>query len=206
MEYIAYQTRLTAENAAELVRAFDVVIDASDNMLTRYLVNDACVLEGVPLVSGAAIGAEGYCTVYNHMATGGPCYRCIYGSPPPAATVASCSENGVLGVVPGVIGCMQAVEALKILSGMPKATALPLPIRKAILALVVAAVACPLPSASPAWDRAWAAAAGPLPSSVSVTRSLCSVGCGVSAASARAWAVKLHRLHRLRRGTLSASS
>lgn len=124
VEYIAYQTRLTAENAAELVRAFDVVIDASDNMLTRYLVNDACVLEGVPLVSGAAIGAEGYCTVYNHMATGGPCYRCIYGSPPPAATVASCSENGVLGVVPGVIGCMQAVEALKILSGMPKATAL----------------------------------------------------------------------------------
>ena len=70
--------------------------------------------------------------------------------------------------------------------------------KKAILALVVAAVACPLPSASPAWDRAWAAAAGPLPSSVSVTRSLCSVGCGVSAASARAWAVKLHRLHRLR--------
>ncbi len=124
VEYIAYQRRLTAENAAELVRAFDLVIDASDNMLTRYLVNDACVLEGTPLVSGAAIGAEGYCTVYNDTASGGPCYRCIYGSPPPAATVASCSENGVLGVVPGVIGCMQAVEALKILSGMPKATVL----------------------------------------------------------------------------------
>lgn len=124
VDYIAYQTRLTADNAAELVGAFDIVIDASDNMLTRYLVNDACVLQGVPLVSGAAIGSEGYCTVYNHTSTGGPCYRCIYGSPPPTATVASCSENGVLGAVPGVIGCIQAIEALKILSGMPKASVL----------------------------------------------------------------------------------
>lgn len=124
VDYVAYQTRLTADNAAELVRAFDVVIDASDNMLTRYLVNDACVLQGIPLVSGAAIGTEGYCTVYNDTATAGPCYRCIYGLPPPAATVASCSENGVLGAVPGVIGCIQAVEALKLLGDMPKATRL----------------------------------------------------------------------------------
>ena len=124
VEYIAYQTRLTAENAAELVKAYDVVIDASDNMLTRYLVNDACVLMGRPLVSGAAIGAEGYCTVYNHTSSGGPCYRCIYAKPPPAATVSSCSDNGVLGAVPGVIGCVQALEALKLLAGMPKATVL----------------------------------------------------------------------------------
>ena len=124
VDYVAYTSRLTAENVGRLVGAYDVVIDASDNLLTRYLVNDACVLQKRPLVSGAAIGAEGRATVYNHTASGGPCYRCLFGSPPPAATVASCSDNGVLGMVPGVMGCIQALEALKILAQMPHASVL----------------------------------------------------------------------------------
>ena len=124
VNYVAYTERFCPGNADELVQKFDVVIDASDNLLTRYLVNDTCVFHNRPLVSGAAIGTEGYVTVYNYAPMDGLCYRCIYPEPPPLSTVGSCSENGVLGMVPGVIGCIQALEALKILSGIPTASVL----------------------------------------------------------------------------------
>ncbi|KAG7465758.1 hypothetical protein MATL_G00156950 [Megalops atlanticus] len=94
---------------------YDIVADCSDNVPTRYLVNDACVLSGKPLVSASALRMEGQLTVYNYL--GGPCYRCLYPVPPPAETVTNCSDGGVLGVVPGIMGCLQALEVLKIASG-----------------------------------------------------------------------------------------
>ncbi|CAM9183413.1 unnamed protein product [Chrysoparadoxa australica] len=94
---------------------YDLVVDASDNPRTRYLINDACVLGGKPLVSGSALGLEGQVTVYNYK--GGACYRCIYPKPFALEAHRSCSDNGVLGVVPGVIGCLQALEVLKVLGG-----------------------------------------------------------------------------------------
>ncbi|MCI4382672.1 hypothetical protein PGIGA_G00017370 [Pangasianodon gigas] len=94
---------------------YDIVADCSDNVPTRYLVNDACVLSGKPLVSASALRMEGQLTVYNY--NGGPCYRCLYPVPPPPETVTNCSDGGVLGVVVGVMGCLQALEVLKIASG-----------------------------------------------------------------------------------------
>ncbi|EQC35996.1 hypothetical protein SDRG_06736 [Saprolegnia diclina VS20] len=111
-----YPVFLTAANAAELVRSYDVVVDASDNVATRYLVNDVCVLEEKPLVSGSALGLEGQVTVYHYK--GGPCYRCCYPNAMPAGITGNCSDNGVLGVVPGIIGSMQAMEVVKVLTGM----------------------------------------------------------------------------------------
>jgi adenylyltransferase/sulfurtransferase len=107
-----YPIRFSSMNAMKLVSQYDLVLDASDNPQTRYLVNDACVLAGKPLVSGSAIGMEGQLTVLNYQ--NGPCYRCIY--PKPMAKAQSCAENGVLGVVPGIIGCLQAMEAVKVLT------------------------------------------------------------------------------------------
>ena len=107
---------LTHENALLLVSRHDCVVDASDNPLTRYLINDACVLAGKPLVSGSAIGTEGQLTVYNHA--GGPCYRCLYPKPNSTEGCKSCSDSGVLGPVPGLIGIMQSVEVLKVLTGV----------------------------------------------------------------------------------------
>ena len=104
------------ENAKSLVERYDCVVDASDNPKTRYLVNDACVLAGKPVVSGGAIGTEGQLSVYNFM--DGPCYRCLYPNPPPTEVCQSCSDNGVLGPVPGMIGVLQAVEVIKILTGI----------------------------------------------------------------------------------------
>uniref|UniRef100_A0A3P8TU58 Adenylyltransferase and sulfurtransferase MOCS3 n=1 Tax=Amphiprion percula TaxID=161767 RepID=A0A3P8TU58_AMPPE len=94
---------------------YDIVADCSDNVPTRYLVNDACVISGKPLVSASALRMEGQLTVYNYR--GGPCYRCLYPVPPPPETVTNCSDGGVLGVVPGIMGCFQALEVLKIASG-----------------------------------------------------------------------------------------
>ncbi|KAJ8290573.1 hypothetical protein GJAV_G00014750 [Gymnothorax javanicus] len=94
---------------------YDIVADCSDNVSTRYLVNDTCVLSGKPLVSASALRMEGQMTVYNYK--GGPCYRCLYPVPPPPETVTNCSDGGVLGVVPGIMGCFQALEVLKIASG-----------------------------------------------------------------------------------------
>lgn len=149
----AHVLRLSEATALSLVSEYDLVVDCCDNVPTRYLINDACVLAGKPLVSGSAVGMEGqacvllnefqchistvHCqyspllsrvfvvlaqenpaqvTVYNYEA--GPCYRCLYPKPPAAATVTSCADGGVLGVVPGIIGTMQALQAVKIVGQM----------------------------------------------------------------------------------------
>ncbi len=107
--------RLTSANALEIIRAYDVVADGTDNFPTRYLVNDACVLTGKPNVYGAIFRFEGQASVFD--AARGPCYRCLFAEPPPAGLVPSCAEGGVLGVLPGIIGSIQALEALKVLLG-----------------------------------------------------------------------------------------
>jgi len=98
----------------DIIKAFDVVLDCTDNVATRYLLNDACVMTRKPLVSGSALRWEGQLTVYNFQ--GGPTYRCLYPTPPPPSAVTNCSDGGVLGVIPGVIGVMQALEAIKIIT------------------------------------------------------------------------------------------
>ncbi|CAN1339942.1 Adenylyltransferase and sulfurtransferase MOCS3 [Linum perenne] len=103
-------------SAASACRAYDIVVDATDNAPSRYMISDCCVVLGKPLVSGAALGMEGQLTVYNH--NGGPCYRCLFPTPPPTTACQRCSDNGVLGVVPGIIGCLQALEAIKIASSI----------------------------------------------------------------------------------------
>ncbi|XP_008275081.1 adenylyltransferase and sulfurtransferase MOCS3 [Stegastes partitus] len=115
VECIPYHLQLSSDNAVQLIQQYDIVADCSDNVPTRYLVNDACVLSGKPLVSASALRMEGQLTVYNYR--GGPCYRCLYPLPPPPETVTNCSDGGVLGVVPGIMGCFQALEVLKIASG-----------------------------------------------------------------------------------------
>ncbi|NXS65637.1 MOCS3 sulfurtransferase, partial [Pandion haliaetus] len=116
VQYVPYCGALSPRTALELVRQYDVVADCSDNVPTRYLVNDACVLAGKPLVSGSALRLEGQLVVYNYR--GGPCYRCLFPKPPAPETVTNCADGGVLGVVPGIVGCIQALEVLKIASGM----------------------------------------------------------------------------------------
>lgn len=111
---IAHVARLGPRNSADLVRAADIVLDCSDNPATRYLVNDACVLAGRPLVSGAALGTNGQLSV--HAPGAGPCYRCVNPVPPAREAVGSCADHGVLGPVTGVIGALQAMEVLKIVS------------------------------------------------------------------------------------------
>ena len=107
--------RLTAENALEVIGQYDLVVDGCDNFPTRFLVNDACVILGKPLVYGAIQKFEGQVSVFNF--DGGPNYRDLFSEPPPPGQVPSCAEAGVLGVLPGVIGCMQATEAIKIILG-----------------------------------------------------------------------------------------
>lgn len=116
IECVPIMEAVTSENALDMVSRHHVVVDASDNPMTRYLVNDACVLAGKSLVSGSAIGTEGQLTVYNHDS--GPCYRCLYPKPSSSAECKSCSDNGVLGPVPGLIGVLQSVEVLKVLTGV----------------------------------------------------------------------------------------
>jgi sulfur-carrier protein adenylyltransferase/sulfurtransferase len=110
-----YETRLTSENALDILREYDVVADGTDNFPTRYLVNDACVLLGKPNVYGSIFRFEGQASIFG--APGGPCYRCLYPEPPPPGLVPSCAEGGVLGVLPGIIGCIQAMETLKLILG-----------------------------------------------------------------------------------------
>ncbi len=107
--------RLTSGNALEILQSFDVVVDGSDNFPTRYLVNDACVLLGKPNVYGSVFRFDGQVSVF--YAKEGPCYRCLYAEPPPPDLVPSCSEGGVLGVLPGIIGSLQALEAIKQIVG-----------------------------------------------------------------------------------------
>jgi adenylyltransferase/sulfurtransferase len=111
-----HQTRLTSENALELFARYDVILDGTDNFATRYLVNDACKLTGKPNVYGSVFRFDGQVSVF--ATHDGPCYRCIYPEPPPPGTVPSCAEGGVLGVLPGVVGTLQATEAIKLLTGI----------------------------------------------------------------------------------------
>jgi adenylyltransferase/sulfurtransferase len=111
-----HDVRLTSENALDILANYDVVVDGSDNFPTRYLVNDACVLAGKPLVYAAIFRFEGQATVFAQ--DDGPCYRCLYPEPPPPGLVPSCAEAGVLGVLPGVLGSIQALEAIKLIAGI----------------------------------------------------------------------------------------
>ncbi|XP_076039276.1 ubiquitin-like activating enzyme 4 [Oratosquilla oratoria] len=104
---------LTTATALDIMKEYDIVLDCTDNVATRYLLNDACVFLEKPLVSGSALRFEGQLTVYHY--DGGPCYRCLYPKPPLPETVTNCSDGGVLGAVPGLIGCLQAVEAVKVI-------------------------------------------------------------------------------------------
>lgn len=115
VEVEVYEEPFTSENAARIVSGYDVVVDGTDNFPTRYLVNDVCVLLGKPNVYGSIFKFEGQASVFNHL--GGPNYRDLYPEPPPPGLVPSCAEGGVLGVLPGLIGTIQATETLKILLG-----------------------------------------------------------------------------------------
>src|SRR5881628_1506314 len=110
-----FETRLTSGNALDIIREFDIVADGTDNFPTRYLVNDACVLLGKPNVYGSIFRFEGQASVF--YAKEGPCYRCLYAEPPPPGLVPSCAEGGVLGVLPGIIGSIQAMETIKLILG-----------------------------------------------------------------------------------------
>ncbi|MBX9879182.1 MAG: molybdopterin-synthase adenylyltransferase MoeB [Candidatus Obscuribacterales bacterium] len=112
IELVEHDFKLSSENAIELFNQYDVIIDGTDNFATRYLVNDACVLTNKPNVYGSIYRFEGQASVFVH--DGGPCYRCIFPTPPPQDAVPNCAEGGVLGVMAGLIGCVQATEALKI--------------------------------------------------------------------------------------------
>jgi molybdopterin/thiamine biosynthesis adenylyltransferase/rhodanese-related sulfurtransferase/molybdopterin converting factor small subunit len=112
---VKHSALLSSENALGILKDYDIVVDGTDNFPTRYLVNDACVLLGKPNVYGSIFRFEGQCTVFAYQ--GGPCYRCLYPEPPPPGLVPSCAEGGVLGILPGLVGTMQATEAIKIIIG-----------------------------------------------------------------------------------------
>jgi len=115
IEIVSYETRLTSDNALELFSDYDIIVDGTDNFPTRFLVNDACVLLGKPNVYGSIFRFEGQATVFGYP--GGPCYRCLYPEPPPPGLVPSCAEGGVLGVLPGIVGSIQAMETIKLILG-----------------------------------------------------------------------------------------
>src|SRR5690606_35410760 len=112
---ITHDARLTRDNALDVLGAYDVVIDGTDNFPTRYLVNDACVLLGRPYVYGSILRFEGQVSVFTGRTA--PCYRCLFREPPPPGLVPNCAEGGVLGVLPGIIGSLQALEAMKLVLG-----------------------------------------------------------------------------------------
>ncbi len=111
-----FDTRLTSANALEIFQEFDIIADGTDNFPTRYLVNDACVLSGKPNVYGSIFRFEGQASVF--ATEDGPCYRCLYPEPPPPGLVPSCAEGGVLGILPGLVGVMQATEVIKLILGV----------------------------------------------------------------------------------------
>jgi adenylyltransferase/sulfurtransferase len=115
VKVVEYNTTLTSANALDIIRGYDIVADGTDNYQTRYLVNDACVLLGKPNVYGSIYQFEGQASVF--YAKEGPCYRCLYPAPPPPGLVPSCAEGGVMGVLPGIIGTIQAAEVLKLIVG-----------------------------------------------------------------------------------------
>ncbi len=116
VEIETYETALSSENALKLFEPYDVILDGTDNFPTRYLVNDACVISGKPNAYGSIFRFEGQASVF--ATKGGPCYRCLYPEPPPPGLVPSCAEGGVLGVLPGIIGVIQATEAIKLMLGI----------------------------------------------------------------------------------------
>jgi sulfur-carrier protein adenylyltransferase/sulfurtransferase len=116
VEIVPFETALTSANALRIFNDFDVIVDGTDNFPTRYLVNDACVLLGKPNAYGSIFRFEGQASVF--AAKDGPCYRCLYPEPPPPGLVPSCAEGGVLGVLPGIIGCIQANETIKLILGI----------------------------------------------------------------------------------------
>jgi adenylyltransferase/sulfurtransferase len=123
VKVVPFRTGISSDNALEIIRDFDIVINGSDNFPTRYLINDACQFLKKPLVDGSIFMFEGQVTVYQPAVpeqgtVGGPCYRCLYPDPPPPGEVPSCAEAGVLGVLPGIVGSMQAVEAIKLILGI----------------------------------------------------------------------------------------
>jgi adenylyltransferase/sulfurtransferase len=118
VEVIAHNDRLSSENALRILGDYDVIVDGCDNFPTRYLINDACVMLGKPNVHGSILLFDGQATVFD--STRGPCYRCQYPEPPPPGMVPSCQEAGVLGVLPGLIGVIQATETVKLLLGIGK--------------------------------------------------------------------------------------
>ena len=111
-----HETRLTSANALEIMREYDVIVDGTDNFATRYLTNDACVILGKPNVYGSIFRFEGQASIF--ATPDGPCYRCLFPNPPPPGLVPSCAEGGVLGVLPGIVGTIQATEALKLILGI----------------------------------------------------------------------------------------
>jgi len=118
VDVVMYQELLTSSNILDLIKKYDVVVDGCDNFPTRYLVNDACVMANIPNVHGSIFRFEGQATVFKpHV---GPCYRCLYPEPPPPGMVPSCQEGGVLGVLPGLIGTIQAIETIKLILGVGK--------------------------------------------------------------------------------------
>jgi sulfur-carrier protein adenylyltransferase/sulfurtransferase len=116
-----FETKLTSANALDLFREFDIVADGTDNFPTRYLVNDACVLTGKPNVYGSIFRFEGQASVF--ATEDGPCYRCLYPEPPPPGLVPSCAEGGVLGILPGLVGVIQATETIKLILGVGESLA-----------------------------------------------------------------------------------
>ena len=118
VEVVTYETHLTNQNAYDIVKDWDIVMDGSDNPKARYLINDICIILKKPLVSGSALQWEGQITVYGYK--GGPCYRCLFPVPTPPGSVTNCSDGGVLGMVPGIIGNLEALEITKLLLEVPE--------------------------------------------------------------------------------------
>jgi molybdopterin/thiamine biosynthesis adenylyltransferase len=115
---VTYHELLHSSNVFDIIRGYDIIVDGCDNFPTRYLVNDACVMANIPNVHGSIFRFEGQATVFKPNE--GPCYRCLYPEPPPPGMVPSCQEGGVLGVLPGIIGTIQAIETIKLILGIGK--------------------------------------------------------------------------------------
>jgi molybdopterin/thiamine biosynthesis adenylyltransferase len=116
VDVVTYDVRLGADNILDIIDGYDIIVDGTDNFPTRYLVNDASLLKRIPVVYGAIFRFEGQVSVFSPYV--GPCYRCLLPEPPPAELAPSCAEAGVLGVLPGIIGSLQAMEAIKVLLGL----------------------------------------------------------------------------------------
>jgi len=119
VKVITYNTRISKENIMDIIKDYDVVLDGTDNFPTRFLINDACYFAGKPLVSAAMLRFEGQVSVFDYRRKGeSPCYRCLFPEPPPPGLVPSCQEAGILGSIGGIMGCIQATEAIKLILGI----------------------------------------------------------------------------------------